>query len=82
MVIMVEVQVVQHAPLVKKIVFCVFFIAILGVGLIDQMAQVQNKTVSEIFDLICVMFPEPLKSECDELVSQYGPLIIEMLGSL
>jgi hypothetical protein len=75
-------QTVQHALLVKKLYFNSIINKKIAVGLIDQMAQIQNKTISEIFEQICLIFPIALQPECDELVSQYGPLIIIMLGTI
>jgi acyloxyacyl hydrolase len=49
------------------------------IGLMVQLADVNNVTVTELMGDICSYFPAPINSYCDSVVKKYGPAVLQYL---
>jgi acyloxyacyl hydrolase len=50
-----------------------------AVGLLVQLADFNNVTVTELIDSICSYFPAPINAYCDSVVKKFGPSILHYL---
>jgi acyloxyacyl hydrolase len=49
------------------------------VGLLVELADVNNVTVTELMDDICTYFPAPINAYCDSVVKKFGPDVLHYL---
>ena len=48
------------------------------VALMDQLAEVNNQTIVEAFDDICLKLPTKYQKTCQLVLEIFGPLLIDM----
>jgi hypothetical protein len=55
-------------------------ILFVAVGILEQFASSHEQKVEEALEFLCGILPKEFRQTCDNLVEQYGPFIIPLLG--
>ena len=58
---------------------CILSACTIAVGLVEQLAQFHNHTVTDEVDQICGYLPESkYQHSCEVIVNLFGPVVIEL----
>ena len=50
-----------------------------AVGLVEQLAQVHNKTITDTVNDLCKLLPEGVYYDaCTAIIHRYGPVVIDL----